>query len=81
MYPIRKTIGECCLYKIGNATVPWLWLFGHSSIGSEVNLSLQNTGKEKFPFVAVNDFKILFPTECRGETSGQNIIMYSKGDI
>jgi hypothetical protein len=62
MYPIRKTIGDFCLYKLGNATAPWLWLFGHSSIGSEVNLSLQVTGKENFPFLAVNDFKILFST-------------------
>lgn len=43
-------------------------------------MSFQNTGKEKFPFVAVNDFKILFPTECTGETSGQNVSIYSKGD-
>jgi hypothetical protein len=81
MCPIRKTICERSFYKLGNATAPWLWLFCHSSIGSEVNLSLQNTGKEKFPFVAVNDFKILFPSECRGETSAHNIVTYSRGDI
>jgi len=81
MYPIRKTIGKCCLYKLRKATAPWLWLIGHLSIVSEVNLSFQNTGKEKFPFVAVNDFKILFSTECRGETSGLDVIIYSKGDI
>jgi hypothetical protein len=58
-----------------------MWLIGHLSIVFEVNLSFQNIGKEKFPFVAVNAFKILFSTKCRGETLGLDVIVYSKGDI